>query len=84
MRSPAYRLVIVLTLSFTTGVPVGGSATESHDSPPLKESIKQTAKEAKAVIKQAGKEVGHAIGKAAKESASAVKKAFEGDKTKNK
>jgi hypothetical protein len=76
--------IIVLILVFTSGSGLTASATESQDTPSLKESIKKTAKDTKAVIKQTGKEVGHAIGRAAKESAAAVKKAFKGDGQNNK
>lgn len=79
-----YVSIIVLILGFTIGSVLTASAAESQDTPSLKESIKKTAKDAKAVIKQTGKEVGHAIGRAAKESAAAVKKAFKGDDQNNK
>ena len=75
-----YSLPLSMALFLTVGSGVAISAEETDDSPPLKESIKKTAKETKAVIKQTGKEVGHAIGRAAKESTAAVKKAFKGDK----
>ena len=78
-----YSLLLAMALFLTVGSGVASPAEETDNSPPLKESIKKTAKETKAVIKQTGKEVGHAIGKAAKESASAVKKAFKGDKGDN-
>src|SRR6185295_772816 len=75
-----YTLPLAMALFLTVGSEVATPAEETDDSPPLKESIKKTAKETKAVIKKTGKEVGHAIGRAAKESATAVKKAFKGDK----